>query len=117
MPSLQPTPTPTEAPTPTLVPKEVPKASLKVEVQNGTGTPGQAARAKGLMEGLEYSNVTTSNADNTDHKNTEVIFSQKVSDAQQKEIKELLLKSFSVVTTKVDQAATTDILITTGTEK
>ncbi len=113
----KPTPTPTEAPTPTPTPQEVSKADLTVEVQNGTGTPGQAAKAKGLMEGLEYTKVTTANADSTTHDTTEVVFSSKVSESQQKEIKSLLLKSFKVVTTKVDPSAATDIVITTGTEK
>lgn len=117
LPMAKPTPTPTEAPTPTPTPPAVAKSDLTVEVQNGTGTPGQAAKAKGLMEGLEYTKITTGNADTTDHETTEVVFSSKVSESQQKEIKDLLLKSFNVVTTKVNPSATTDILITTGTEK
>jgi hypothetical protein len=113
----KPTPTPTEAPIPTPTPQAVAKSDLSVEVRNGTGTPGQAATVKGLMEGIEYENVTTGNADNTDHTQTEVVFSSKVSADQQKEIKDLLLKSFEAVTTSVENAATKDIVVTTGTEK
>ncbi len=113
----KPTPTPVATPTATPIPQEVAKSELSVEVQNGTGTPGQAATVKGLMEGIEYSNITTGNADNTDHEQTEVVFSDKVDDKKQQEIKELLLKSFSAVTTSVDKSATTDIVIITGSEK
>lgn len=113
----KPTPTPVATATPTPTPQEVAKSELSVEVQNGTGTPGQAATVKGLMEGIEYSNITTGNADNTDHEQTEVVFSSKVDDKKQQEIKEVLLKSFSAVTTSLDKAATTDIVIVTGTEK
>jgi hypothetical protein len=113
----KPTPTPTEAPTPTPTPREVSKSDLSVEIQNGTGTPGQAATVKGLLEGIEYSNITTGNADNTDHTETEVIFSSRVSSSQQQEVKDILLKSFEAVTTSVDKSASTDIVITTGTQK
>ena len=113
----KPTPTPIASPTPTPTPPVVAKSELSVEVQNGTGTPGQAATVKGLMEGIKYTSITTSNADNTDHEQTEVVFSGRVDDEKQQEIKEVLLKSFSAVTTSVDKSATNDIVITTGTEK
>jgi len=113
----KPTPTPIVSPTPTPTPQVVAKSELSVEVQNGTGTPGQAATVKGLVEGIGYSKITTANADNTDHEQTEVVFSVRVDDKKQQEIKEVLLKSFSAVTTSVDKSATTDVVITTGTEK
>jgi len=113
----KPTPTPTIAPLPTPTPQEVSKSDLSVEVKNGTGTPGQAGTVKSLMEEIGYSDITTGNADTTDYEQTEVVFSAKVSEADQKEVKETLLESFSAVTTSVDKSATSDIVITTGTEK
>jgi len=113
----KPTPTPIQAPSSTPTPVLVAKPDLSVEVQNGTGTPGQAATVKGLMEGLEYTDIETGNADNTDHEQTEVTFSGKVDANKQQEIKDILLKSFSAVTTSVDKSQVKDIVVITGTEK
>lgn len=115
----KPTPTPTKEPTPTPTPQLVDKSKLSIEVINGTGTPGQAAMVKGLMEGIEYSDIKTSNAEDADQKQTKVVFSKKVDNKKQEEIKGLLLKSFSAVTTSTDSSgsASADITITTGTEK
>ncbi len=48
---------------------------------------------------------------------TEVVFSSKVSQKQQQEIKDLLLESFTAVTTSIDPAAIIDITVITGTVK
>ena len=86
-------------PTPTEVPKEVAKTDLKVSIKNGTGTAGQAGRVKDLLSGIGYSAITTGNAESTDHDKTEIVFSSQVSTKQQQEIKDLLLTTFTAVTT------------------
>lgn len=110
-PALPTTPTPTE------VPKETVKSDLKVSVQNGTGTAGQAGKVKALLEGIGYVSIDTGNADSSDHEKTEVVFSSKVSEKQQQEIKDLLLADFTAVTTSTDPTATIDITVITGTAK
>jgi hypothetical protein len=111
------TPTPQSSPTPTEAPEETAKSDLKVSVQNGTGTAGQAGKVKALLEGIEYTEIEIDNADSSDHEKTEVVFSSKVSEKQQQEIKDLLLESFSAVTTSIDPAASTDIVVITGAAK
>jgi len=111
------TPTPQISPTSTEAPKETAKSDLKASVQNGTGTAGQAGKVKALLEGIEYTEIEIDNADSSDHEKTEVVFSSKVSEKQQKEIKDLLLESFSAVTTSIDPAASTDIVVITGAAK
>lgn len=106
----------TLTPTPTPV-TEVAKSDLKVMVENGTGTPGQAGKVKDLLTESGYTSVETGNADTSDHTQTEVTFSLKVSSKQQQEIKDVLLKRFSAVTTRIDSEATNDIVVTTGEEK
>lgn len=104
-------------PTPTPLPKEVAKTDLKVSIENGTGTAGQAGKVKDLLSGIGYSTITTGNAESNDHDKTEITFSSQVSATQQQEIKNLLLATFTAVTTKVDNQATDDITIITGSEK
>ena len=108
---ITPTPTPTEAP------EEVSKGDLAVVIENGTGTAGQAGKVKALVQSLDYINIETGNADSLDYEKTEVIFSGKVSQAQQKELKDLLLKSFTAVVASFDDASKTDVRIITGQEK
>lgn len=115
--TTQPTTQETVTPTPTEVPKETAKTELTVRVENGTGTAGQAGTVKDLLSGLGYSAITTGNADSTEHDKTEIVFSSKVSTKQQLEIKDLLLTTFTAVTTSIDPAATIDITVTTGTVK
>lgn len=107
---------PTQIPTPTAIVGEDP-ANLKVVVMNGTGIAGQAGRVKDLLSEAGYTNVITENSETKDYQKTEIIFSSKVSEKQQSEIKELLLKTFTAVTSKTDTKADKDIQITTGEEK
>ncbi|MBI5045048.1 MAG: LytR C-terminal domain-containing protein [Candidatus Levybacteria bacterium] len=107
---------PTSTPVPTKV-EEVKKSELTVIVMNGTGTAGQAGRVRDLLSAIDYENISTENADSNEYEKTEIVFSSKVSMDQQNEIKELLLKTFSTVTSKVDSTATNDIQVITGEEK
>lgn len=107
---------PTQIPTPTTIAEEDP-VNLKVVVINGTGIAGQAGRVKDLLFEAGYTDATTENSETKDSQKTEIVFSLKVSEKQQSEIKELLLKTFAAVTSKIDTAADKDIQITTGEEK
>ncbi len=107
---------PTQIPTPTTIAEEDP-ANLKVVVINGTGIAGQAGRVKDLLFEAGYTDATTENSETKDSQKTEIVFSSKVSEKQQSEIKELLLKTFTAVTSKIDTEADKDIQITTGEEK
>ncbi len=67
-----PTATPTVAPTPTPVPVEVKKETLKIQVLNGSGTPGVAGKMKTFLETKGYKVADTGNADNYDYETTEI---------------------------------------------
>lgn len=58
-------------PTPTVA-VEVKRSELKVQVLNGSGVKGEAAKAKSLLENLGYKDVATGNADRNDYEATEV---------------------------------------------
>lgn len=66
---LQPIPTPIEEATPTPEP-EFDRAELKIQVLNGTGTPGVAGEAADFLENKGYQNVKTGNADSYEYDET-----------------------------------------------
>lgn len=115
--TVTPSPVVSLTPIPTGSPQETAKSELTIVIKNGTGTAGQAGKVKALLEGIEYTEIETDNADSSEHEKTEVVFSSKVSQKQQQEIKDLLLESFNVVTTSIDPAVSTDITVITGTAK
>lgn len=65
-------PTRSPSPTPTTIPLD--KSSLKVEVLNGSGKSGTAARAVKSLKSLGYTDIIAGNAD-TFENNTQVSFS------------------------------------------
>lgn len=115
-PSPTPTPAPTEAPTPTptVAPKE--KGLLKVHVLNGSGVVGQAGQVKSSIVSLGFasSNITTDNADSTDHQGTTVEFGSVVSQSDRDDVIKTLKKTFTDVEQKDTSSSDYDIIITTG---
>lgn len=71
---VKPTPTPTMAPTPipTPTPQTVDKATFSVQVLNGGGIPGTAAKMKSFLEGKGYKVAGVGNTDNYTYDKTEV---------------------------------------------
>ena len=53
------------------------REELRIEVLNGAGVAGTAARAKEFLVGLGYDQVETSNADNFDYQETEIFVKNK----------------------------------------
>lgn len=117
-PNFNPQPTPTPMPTSTPTPTPTfEKAGVSVSVLNGTGTPGQAGDVKQTMTDLGYASIETGNADSPDNTTTTVAFSDKIPKNIQEDIVTELEKTFAKVTAATDSSASTDIVITTGTEK
>lgn len=64
-------PTPTPEPTPD--PKsEIDKSSVKINILNGSGTPGAAGKLEGVLKTAEFENLDTGNADSYDFKSTQI---------------------------------------------
>lgn len=108
--SAQPSPTPE----PTLPPEPVERSEIKIQVLNGTGVPGEAGLFKDELEGLDYEDIDTANADNTDYTSAVVTFSQDLSPTVVSEITELLEKFYSNLTTSTDELDEYDVVIITG---
>lgn len=104
-------------PSPTEKPK-IDKKTVKIQVQNGTGTPGQAGLVVKALTDAGYSsdNIKTSNAEKFDNSTTSITardnFEEIVND-----IKTILGSTFSkitVVSPNLDTASDFDIVVVTG---
>lgn len=102
---------PTATPTPVIMLK---KEEIKIQVQNGTGSYGQAKVAKDLLTPLDYSPIDTANAETADAVATTVLFSSKVAKEQRDEIVKALQKKFAEVTAKDGDTGNYDVVIITG---
>ncbi len=105
------TPTPTDKP-------EIDKTSVKVQVINGTGTPGQAGQVVEALEDAGYSadNIETGNADEFDNTVTTITAREDFKDVAD-DIKDLLSPTFDNVRVESSELETDsefDIVIVTG---
>jgi len=104
-------------PTPTEKPKKD-KALVKVQVINGTGTPGQAGEVVKALEKAGYAtdNIKTGNAEEFDNTATTV---EARADFEEiaNDIRDVLKATFSEITikaTKIDTESEFDIIVVTG---
>lgn len=108
----------TGAPMPTQTPAPVDKKTVTIQVQNGTGTPGQAGSAVKALTDAGYlaANIKTGNA--PDYTNTVTTISAKTGfDANAQEIKTALGGLFDNITinpTSLDSTGSYDIVVVTG---
>lgn len=120
----EPTPTPTstsEAPTPTPSRAPVDKTEVRIQVVNGTGTPGQASDVVETLTGDGYNEelIKTDNAEEFATTPT-TITAREGFEAAAEDIQELLKSSFDEVTidsSPLEDSSEFDIVIVTGGEE
>lgn len=110
-------PTITSEPSPTSFPK-IDKKTVKIQVKNGTGTPGQAGLVvKALTDaGYAVENIKTDNADEFDNDTTSITTKEKF-DEIVKDIKDSLKSTFDKITVGSPNLGSTsefDVVIVTG---
>lgn len=113
------TPSATSSPTPSAAPLTAAvRSGLSIEIQNGTGTPGDAGVAKKELDTLGYTKVTTGNAPDSSATETTITYTSEVPAAVVAEITSSLEKVFSSVTAqKGVLTGSTNIKIVTGPKK
>lgn len=96
LPTATETPSPTKTPVASAAPtpSTTQRAEVSIEVQNGTGTTGDAALAKSLVEKAGYKKFTTGNASSQDATSTIIKYSSDVPMAVITEIAQALSGSF-----------------------
>lgn len=93
------------------------REKIKIQILNGTGVTGQAAKVKSRLEKLGYKNIQAANAQTSDFVDAEVSFGSKVEANVKNEISADLKKFFvKVVTKESSPSAKFDVSITTGKE-
>lgn len=107
--------TSTPEPTPTATPAN--KKDISIEVQNGTGIPGEAAYLQGVLKNLGYSDIKAGNASSQDATKTTVTFGKSVPESIKKEITDKLEGVYKDVEVKTSSTQSVDVLIVTGLRK
>ncbi|MBI5127497.1 LytR C-terminal domain-containing protein [Candidatus Roizmanbacteria bacterium] len=105
--------TPTQADKP-----KINKESIKIQVLNGTGTPGQANEAVELLKDAGYSaeNIKSTNAEEFNHTSTSIQAKEGFEDVANN-IKDALKETFDEIeidSTNLDKDSEFDIVVTTG---
>jgi|SRR6185369_2741312 len=110
----KPTPTPTQTPTPT--PKQLDLSTYDIQVLNGSGVTGQAAKVKTDLTSAGFSVTKTGNADTSDYEKTVIEAKKGTDDAYLKELIATLKKSYAIdsniVTLKASE--TSDVIVIIG---
>ncbi|MEK7154938.1 MAG: LytR C-terminal domain-containing protein [Patescibacteria group bacterium] len=105
------------SPIPSATPvSEIKRSDLKVQVLNGSGVAGAAAKAKTFLEGLGYVDVAAGNADG-DFAQTEIELREAKSSASEM-IKKDLETNYTLADTigTLDSSSDYDVVITVGAE-
>lgn len=112
-----PTPTSTPAPTPTPDTSTLDRATLSVQVLNGSGTPGVASSMKDLLEEKGYAVDNTGNAETYDYETTQIIVKAE-SEAYIALLEEDLKESYSLGTSEatLESDVPYDVRIIVGKE-
>lgn len=113
--SVKPTSTPMPTLTPT--PAEISLLDYKIQILNGSGTPGEAGVVRDLLEKEGAKDIATDNADSYDYTKTEIQLKKEVKEEVFAKLKEVLV-DYTVVKGKIlPESSTYDIVITLGTKK
>lgn len=113
-PTETPTPSPTEVPptpTPTI---EVDRATVKVQVLNGTGVAGQASSIRTILEKAGYEGITTGNAERYDYEQSEVQIRKEKAYLEAVILADITESISSPTVTELDETETVDVVIIIG---
>lgn len=106
--------TPTTVAIPTKSPEPVVKTDISIEIQNGTGIPGEAKLLSDKLKSLGYSDITAGNAPTTDNTETTVTFLKTLSQSAQDELKKELESFYKTVNVKTSSTQKSDVVVVTG---
>lgn len=104
----------TSTPVPTKSPEPIDRKEISIDIQNGTGIPGEAKLLADKLKTLGYSEITAGNADKTDYTATIVTFSKNLSQTAQDEIKKELESMYKEVSVKTSSTQSKDAVVITG---
>jgi len=110
---VQASPSPTPSPSPAAT--EIKRADLQIQVLNGSGVAGAAAKAKTFLEGLGYVDIAAGNADG-DFQLTEIAFKKAAGKYTDTLAKDLEAKYTLGPNVELEETSNYDVVITLGAE-
>ncbi len=111
-------PTPTQIPSVTSEQPSKEKSALRIQIQNGTGTPGQAGMVEKLLIKSDFNSISIGNAEKQDHEAALFQVNKDVSEKVRVELKQLLESVFEKVDLIQNSGGNDyDVVIVTGTTK
>lgn len=115
----KPTPMPTEAVKEEVTEEEVDVSKYSLSILNGSGVPGEAGKAEGLLEEAGFAGIETGNADSYDFLETQVSLKSDAPKGVYKEIEKALGSDYKVVQSKdaLDDDSSFDVIIIVGSEE
>jgi hypothetical protein len=113
--NIEPTPTPQNETTQNAT-GAASLASLKVEINNGSGVKGEADNVAGILKNAGFSDIKTGNADNYNYLKTIVSLKQGIPTSLYQTISNLLKDNYDVASasSNLSQTSLFDILIVVG---
>jgi len=108
---------PTATPTPSATPTTIDKSKISIEIQNGTGIPGEAAYLETQLKSLGYKDFKVGNAEDQTETITTVTFAKSLASTVVDEITKKLEEVYKDVETKTSSTQKVSVLIVTGLKK
>ena len=108
---------PTASPSQNITPTEVPVAldEFSIDVLNGSGVGGEAAKVDDLLTSAGFDVSSTGNADSSDYSQTVIQVKEKVPEPYVKKLMEELEKTYELDKTEIlDDSETTDVIVIVG---
>lgn len=110
-------PSSTPLPSASSTPKTVSKATITVEVQNGTGITGEAAYLQNILKDMGYTKVSIGNASSQDATITTATFSKTLNTDVVDELTKKLQTLYQEVSIKTSTTQLSDVIVVTGVRK
>jgi Tfp pilus assembly protein PilP len=112
-------PSPTSTPTPTEAPEEVDLSEYNLNVLNGSGVAGEAGAVDTLLQGADFTEAETGNADSYDYTTTVISMKKNVPSSVYTTIKEALEDDYIVEKDDeyLDDSSDYDIVVTVGPKR
>ncbi len=101
-------------PTATSTPKAIVRSGVDIEVQNGTGIPGEAAYLESQLKVLGYTSIKVGNASGQNQTTTKVTFAKSLSIEVVNELTAKLKSLYKTVEVSTSSTMTNDVLVVTG---
>lgn len=111
---IEPTSTPAPTATSTPTPEEVNLSDYSLQIQNGSGTPGEAGKVQKILETEGFEDIEATNADSYDYKNTQVLVKEDVPNQVYQAIDQALNDQYTPEKLPLKASSDYDVVVIVG---